>query len=61
MQEQWTAVQLRAAIEPIHNTAAKFAVISKDMPKDGFVEDIVHGLSDAPFFGRVFATKSGHE
>ncbi len=60
MQEQWTAVQLRAAIEPIHNRAAKFAVISKDMPKDGFVEDIVQGLTDAPFLGRVFATKSGY-
>ena len=50
---------LRAAIEPLNNTAAKFAVISKDMPKDGFVEAIVQGLTDAPFFGRVFATKSG--
>ena len=54
-------MQLRAAIEPIHNTAAKFAVISKDLPKDGFVEDIVHGLSDEPFIVSVFATKSGHE
>ena len=60
MQEQCTAVTLCAAIEPLHNTAAKFAVISKDMAKDGFVEDIAQGLTDAPFFGRVFATKSGH-
>ena len=60
MQEQWTAVQLRAAIEPLHNTTAKFAVILRYMPKDGFVEDIVQGLTDAPFLGRVFATKSGH-
>ena len=49
MQEQCTAVPLRAAIEPLHNTAAKFAVISRYMPKDGFVEDIVQGLTDAPF------------
>ena len=60
MQEKCTALPLRAAIEPLHNTAAKFAVISRDMLKDGFVEDIVQSLTDAPFFGRVFATKSGH-
>jgi len=60
MQEKCTALPLRAAIEPLHNMAAKFAVISKDMPKDGFVEDIVQGFTDAPFLARVFATKSGH-
>ena len=53
MQEQCTAVPLRAAIEPLHNTAAKFAVISRYMPKDGFVEDIVQGLTDAPFLGAL--------
>ena len=53
MQEQCTALPLRAAIEPSHNTAAKFAVISRDMPKDGFVEDIVQGLTDAPFLGAL--------
>jgi hypothetical protein len=60
MQEECTAVPLRAAIEPIHNMAAKFVVNSRDMPKDGFVEDIVQGLTDARFLGRVFATQSGH-
>ena len=53
MQEQCTAVPLRAAIEPLHNTTAKFAVISRYMPKDGFVEDIVQGLTDAPFLGAL--------
>ena len=53
MQEQCTAVPLRAAIEPVQNTAAKFAVISRYMPKDGFVEDIVQGLTDAPFLGAL--------
>ena len=57
MQEKCTALPLRAAIEPLHNTATKFAVISKDMPKDGFVEDIVQGLTDAPFFGARFRNK----
>ena len=53
MQEQCTAVPLRAAIEPLHNTAAKFAVISRYMPKDGFVEDIVQSLTDAPLSGAL--------
>ena len=53
MQEQCTAVPLRAAIELLHNTAAKFAVISRYMPKDEFVEDIVQGLTDAPFSGAL--------
>ena len=44
---------LRAAIEPLHNTTAKFAVILRYMPKDGFVEDIVQGLTDAPFLGAL--------
>ena len=44
---------LHAAIEPSHNTTAKFAVISIYMPKDGFVEDIVGGPYDAPFLGAL--------
>ncbi len=48
MQEQGKAVPLRAAIEPSNNTATKFAVISRYMPKDGFSEDIVQSLTDAP-------------
>ncbi|MDA8648071.1 hypothetical protein N9L40_04005, partial [Rhodobacteraceae bacterium] len=35
------------------NTAAKFVVISRYMPKDGFVEDIVQGLTDAPLSGAL--------
>ena len=53
MQEQCTAVPLRAGIEPSHNTAAKFAVISRYIPKDGFVEDIVQSLTDAPLSGAL--------
>ena len=53
MQEQRKAVPLRAGIEPSHNTAAKFAVISRYIPKDGFVEDIVQSLTDAPLSGAL--------
>ena len=53
MQEQRKAVPLRAGIEPSHNTAAKFAVISRYIPKDGFVEDIVQSFTDAPLSGAL--------
>ena len=57
MQEQCEAVLLRAAIEPLHNTAAKFAVISRYMPKDEFAENIVQGLTDAPLPGAISQQK----